>query len=170
MFTISTVLLLPTTPTQFAGTSPSQLNVLLAQGDVEIATPGSGGYGIASGTTLVVPEGRTLFVSTVLNVRRDATLRIEGTLVILEGGRLNSDGHATSGTGRIVIAEGGRLINRGYTEIAMRSVLTNNGAIINLGTTGNFGRFEVREGVKFARGLVISTRTLTIHRLADITP
>jgi len=153
----------------FTGTSPSQLNALLARGDVTIATPGSGGYGIASGVTLVVPEGRTLYVESILNVRRDATLIIEGTVVVLEGGRLNSDGHNTSlDTGTIIIAEGGKLINYGYTEIAMRSTLTNNGTITNNGTTGNLGRFEVRAGVEFLQGLVDGTRALTIHREAII--
>jgi len=156
--------------TSFAGTSPSQLNALLAQGSVELKTPGSGGYGVAAGSTLVVPKGKTLYVSTILNVRRDATLQIDGTVVILEGGRLNSDGHATSGTGKIIVAEGGQLKNNGYTEIAMRSVLTNEGTISNYGTTGNHGRFEIREGVQFTRGTVDGTRTLTIHRLAVIIP
>ena len=157
-------------PAIFDGTSPSQLNALLAQGDVTLSTPGSGGYGIASGLTFVVPEGRTLLVDTILNVRRDATLIIEGTVIILGGGRLNSDGHASSGTGTIIIAEGGKLVNNGYVEIAMKSVLTNEGAITNNGTTGNLGRFEVREGVQFTRGVVDGTRALTIHRLAVIIP
>jgi len=158
----------PEPPTEYAGTSPSQLNALLAQGDVMITTPGSGGYGIAAGATLVVPEGKTLYVSTILNVRRDATLQINGTVVILEGGRLNSDGHATSGTGKIIIASGGKLINEGYVEIAQRSVLTNGGTITNNGTTGNLGRFEVRAGVAFTRGIVDGTRGLTINRDAVI--
>ena len=153
-------------PTAFNGTSPSQLNALLASGHVTLTTPGSGGYGIASGATLVVPAGRMLFVDTILNVRRDATLRIEGTVVILEGGRLNSDGHATPGvsTGTIIIAEGGKLVNEGYVEIAQRSTLTNLGRITNNGTTGNLGRFEVRAGTEFTRGVVDGTRVLTLHR------
>ena len=101
-------------------------------------------------------------------MRRDATLRIDGTLVILEGGRLNSDGHATAGTGTIVIAEGGKLVNEGYVEIAQRSTLTNLGTITNDGTTGNLGRFEVRAGVEFTRGTVDGSRALTVHRDAII--
>jgi len=144
--------------TEFSGTSASQLNAALAQGDVVLTTPGSGGYGIAAGTTLVVPAGRTLYVSSILNIRRDATLRIEGTVVVLESGRLNSDGHATAATGTLVVATGGTLINYGYVEIAQRSTLT------NLGTITNHNRFEIRIGVVFARGLVNGTRPLTIHR------
>jgi len=157
-----------TRPAGFTGTSPNQLLPLLAQGDVTVATPGSGGYGIAGGVTLVVPAGRTLYVETILNVRRDATLIIEGTVVVLEGGRLNSDGHLSAGTGTIIIAEGGKLVNYGYVEIAQRSELTNNGTITNNGTAGNLGRFEVRTGVIFTRGLVDGTRALTIHREAII--
>jgi len=151
-------------PTVFSGTSPSQLNALLAQGDVSLTTPGSGGYGIAPGTTLVIPEDRTLYVETILNVRRDATLIIKGTIVVRESGRLNSDGHATAGTGTIIIAEGGSLVNNGYVEIAQRSTLTNLGKITNNGTTGNLGRFEVRAGTQFTRGVVEGTRALTLHR------
>jgi len=150
----------------FAGTSPSQLNAALAQEDaVIINTPGSGGYGIAAGATLVVPADKTLYVSTILNVRRDATLRIEGTVVILESGRLNSDGHASSNTGTIVIASGGKLVNEGYVEIAERSTLTNNGTITN------DGRFEIRKGVVYSLGgIVDGARALTINRDAVIIP
>jgi len=154
--------------TEFLGTSPTQLNALLSAGNVSLSTPGSGGYGIAAGSTLVVPAGTTLYVDTILNVRRDATLKIDGTLVIREGGRLNSDGHATSTTGTILISQGGRLVNEGYVEVAQRSVLTNNGTIVNNGTTGNLGRFEIRAGVEFTRGTVSGTRSLTIHREAII--
>jgi len=155
-------------PEEFSGTSPSQLNAALSKGDVMLTTPGSGGYGIAAGSTLVIPEGKTLYVSTILNVRRDATLRIEGTLVVLPGGRLNSDGHATSGTGTIVITNSGELINEGYVEIAQRSKLTNLGTITNTGATGNFGRFEIRAGVEFTRGTTGGNRALNIHRDAVI--
>jgi len=150
--------------TAFNGTSPNQLNPLLANGNVRLTTLGSGGYGIASGVTLVVPEGRILFVDSILNVRRDATLRIEGKVVVREGGRLNSDGHNLLNGGNIIIGENGVLVNEGYTEIASRSVLTNNGLITNNGTTGNFGRFEVRADVTFTQGEVDGTRALTMHR------
>ena len=138
--------------TPFSGTSPSQLNAALARGDVKLTTLGSGGYGIAAGTTLVIPEGRTLYVERILNVRREATLVIEGTVVVLEHGRLNSDGHATAttaagtaATGTIEIAKTGKLINYGYVEIAQRSTL------INYGLIENHERFEIRTGVLFAR-------------------
>ena len=156
--------------TAFNGTSPNQLNPLLSNGNVRLTTLGSGGYGIASGVTLVVPEGRILFVDSILNVRRDATLRIEGKVVVREGGRLNSDGHNTLNGGNIIIGENGVLVNEGYTEIASRSVLTNNGLITNNGTTGNLGRFEVRADVTFAQGLVDGTRALTMHRNVILLP
>ena len=148
----------------FNGTSPTQLNAALAQSDVVLTTSGSGGYGIASGVTLVVPEGRTLYIDTILNVRRLATLSIEGKVVVLDSGRLNSDGHASAGFGTIIIGEDGVLVNEGYVEIVSKSVLTNNGLITNNGTTGNFGRFEVRADVEFTRGVVDGTRALTLHR------
>lgn len=154
----------------FSGTSPSQLNAFLAKSDVELTTPGSGGYGIAAGTTLIVPEGRTLYISTILNVRRGATLHIEGTVVVLEGGRLNSDGHEDAVTGTIVITAEGKIINEGYVEIAQRSTLTNLGIIANNGTIGNHGRFEVRTGTLFTQGVVTGTRTLAIHRDVKIMP
>jgi len=149
----------------FTGTSPSQLNALLAAGDVNLRTPGSGGYGIAANNTLVIPEGRTLYVSTVLNVRRGGTLRVEGTLVVFEGGRMNNDGHPTSGGGTIEIAEDGRLINYGYVENISNSFIFNYGRITNNGTTGNFGRFEVRANTTFVGpGTVDGSRALNIHR------
>jgi len=154
-----------TPPTIFAGTSPSQMNALLAEGNVNLTTPGSGGYGIAANNTLVIPEGRTLYVSTILNVRRGGTLRIEGTLVILEGGRMNNDGHPTSGGGTIEIAEDGRLINYGYVESISNSFIFNYGIITNNGTTGNLGRFEVRANTTFVGpGTVDGSRALNIHR------
>ena len=157
---------LPTEPpTAFTGTSPTQLNALLAEGDVKLTTPGSGGYGIAANNTLVIPEGRTLYVETILNVRRGGTLRIEGTVVVLEGGRINNDGHPTAGGGTIIIAEGGRLINYGYVESVSNSFIFNNGRISNVGTTGNLGRFEIRANTTFVgSGTVDGNRPLNIHR------
>jgi len=141
----------------FSGTSPSQLNALLAQGNVVLQTQSN--YGIASGSTLVIPEGKTLYVSTILNVRRDANLIVEGTLVVLEGGRVNNDGHPTAGGGTITIAEGGMLVNDGYVENVSKSSVINNGVITNN------ARFEVRAGTVFAdEGVVRGLSRLNIHR------
>jgi hypothetical protein len=156
---------------EFIGTNPTQLNIALADNNaVVISTPGAGGYGITTGTTLVVPEGKTLYVATVLNVRRDAVLRIEGTLVILEGGRLNVDTHPSQPAGTIIITEGATLVNYGYVEVADGATLTNNGTITNNGTTGNLGRFEVRIRVQFTMGTINGTRAINIHRDAIIIP
>ncbi|MCL2425850.1 MAG: discoidin domain-containing protein [Oscillospiraceae bacterium] len=154
----------PPPPEVFNGTSPNQLNALLAQGDVRLTTPGSGGYGIAGNTTLVIPEGRTLYVETILNVRRGGTLRIEGSVVVLEGGRINNDG-SSNGGGTIEIANGGRFINYGYVENVSGSSIFNHGTITNNGTTGNLGRFEVRGNTRFTgTGTVDGSRQLNIHR------
>jgi len=164
-YAVATSPVVPVPITDFRGTSPSQLNAALAEGNVNLTTPGSGGYGIAANNTLVIPEGRTLYVSTVLNVRRGGTLRVEGTLVILEGGRMNNDGHPTSGGGTIEIAEDGRLINYGYVESISNSFIFNYGRITNNGTTGNLGRFEVRANTTFVGpGTVDGSRALNIHR------
>ena len=157
-----------TPPAEFDGTSAAQLTALLWQGDVMLKTPGSGGYGISAGNTLTVPEGSTLYVSTILNVRRDATLLIEGTVVVLEGGRINNDG-GSAGGGKIVIAEGGNLVNYGRVESVTNSTIINNGTITNNGTTGDGGRFEVRDRATFINnGTVSGTRELSIHRNAIV--
>jgi len=159
---VSTSFTVNVKPQIFTGTSSIQLKAMLEVGDVELSTPGN--YGVSGGNTLVIPEGRTLTVTTVLNVRSNATLRIEGTLVIAEGGRINNDG-GSSGGGTITIAESGTLINNGYLESVSRSFIFNNGTIINNGTTGNLGRFEVRAGTTFIdNGIVEGTRPLNIHR------
>jgi len=145
----------------FTGTSSSQLSAALANGNVIIETPGN--YGISSGSTLIIPEGRTLYVSTVLNVRRDADLIVNGTLVILEGGRINNDGSSSSGGGRITIAEGGALINNGHVENVSSSTIINNGTITNN------ARFEVRAKTVFTNnGTVDGTTQLNIHRDANL--
>ena len=155
-------------PVEFSGTSRDALRDLLEKGDVILATPGSGGFGVSAGNTLVVPRDSTLYVSTILNIRRDATLRIEGTVIINEGGRINNDG-GSAGGGTIEIAEGGTLINNGRVEIAARSVIINNGTITNNGTEGDNGRFEIRADARFVNnGVVDGTRTLNIHRDAIV--
>jgi len=154
-------------PTVMTGTSSAQLNAALAEGDVNLTTPGSGGFGVSANSPLTVPAGSTLYVHTILNVRRDATLLIEGTVVVLEEGRINNDGGGIGG-GTIIIAEGGQLINYGRIENATNSSIFNNGTITNNGkATGDPGRFEIREGTIFINnGIVDGNRALNIHRNA----
>jgi len=154
-------------PTVVSVTAPALLNAALAEGDVNLTTPGSGGFGISATNSITVPAGSTLYVSTILNVRRDATLIIEGTVVVLEGGRINNDG-GSAGGGTIVIAEGGSLVNYGRIESVSNSSIFNYGTITNNGgETGDPGRFEIRENTTFINnGTVDGTRPLNINRNA----
>jgi hypothetical protein len=96
----------------------------------------------------VVPAGVTLRVETAFNVRRDAVLAVEGTLVVAANGRINNDPG-----GAVLIAQGGRFINYGRVENISHSTVVNDGTIINN------GRFEVRAFTVFINNGMISGDT-----------
>jgi len=146
--------------TEFSQTSSAQLTALLEQGNVQLTTPGN--YGISNGSVLVIPEGVTLQVATTLNVRRGATLVVDGNLVVLEGGRINNDHGADIGSGGTIIING-RLINNGYVENVSGSTVINNAVITNN------GRFEVRARTTLDNnGEIIGEAAINIHRDAII--
>jgi len=108
----------------------------------------------------VIPEGRTLTVTTALNVQGNAELIVEGTLVVAPGGRINNQGGAG---GTIRIAPGGTLINYGHIENVTNSTFANNGTVVNN------ARIEVRAGVTFYdRGIIMGPSLLNIHRNAFV--
>ncbi|MCL2427142.1 MAG: Ig-like domain-containing protein, partial [Oscillospiraceae bacterium] len=78
-------------PTPFTGTNPSHLRNLLATENAVLQTRGNLGI-FAHQSPFYVPAGRTLYVETALNIQRDAVLIIEGTVVVLPGGRINNQG------------------------------------------------------------------------------
>jgi hypothetical protein len=128
-------------PVEFGGTNPNALNNLLADGYDVVLTTTPGNLGIfAQHSPFTVPAGRTLTVATTLNVQGNATLVIEGTLVVAAGGRINNQGGAG---GTIVIAPGGRLVNYGHVESVTNSTVNNNGTIVNN------ARFEIRAQTTF---------------------
>lgn len=148
-------------PVEFSGTNPSALGQLLLEGDVVLSTRSNLGI-FEHQSPFVVPEGSTLYVQSTLNVQRNARLVIEGTVVVLDGGRINNQGNSTSG-GTIEITVGGRLVNNGHVENVSNSNVLNNGTIVNN------ARFEVRAGTTFAnRGDVEGGNRLNIHRDARI--
>lgn len=139
------------------GTGRKQLEDALAEGNVILATPSN--FGISSGNTLIVPQGSILRVTTALNIRHDAELVIEGTLVVAESGRINNDGSSNSGGGTITIREGGKLENYGYVENVSGS------SIYNFGAIENNGRFEVRARTKLIDGgKLIANKPFNIHK------
>jgi len=145
-------------PTPLERANPNDLQNLLAQGDVVIVVPGNIGI-FTQHSPFVIPEGRTLYVATTLNVQRDAELVIKGTVVVLPGGRINSQGNGST----ITIAEGGQLINNGHVENVSGSV------IVNHGTITNNARFEVRARTTLRNaGTIDGTNPLTIHRDAIV--
>ena len=150
-------------PAEFSGTNPRLLEQLLSEGDVVLSTRGNLGI-FEHQSPFVVPEGRTLYVQSTLNVQRNAKLVIEGTVVVLDGGRINNQGNNASG-GTIEIASNGRLVNNGYVENVSNSAVLNNGTIINN------ARFEVRAGTRFINnGTVGGSNRLNIHREAILEP
>ena len=145
-------------PVVYIGTRPVELAALLAQCcPVILSTRGNLGI-FAHHSEFIIPEGRTLYIETTLNVQREAELIIEGTVVVLPEGRINNQGNNTSG-GTITIADGGMLVNDGYVENVSGSRVFNCGMIINN------ARFEVRARTVFINGGVVDgTRELNIHR------
>ena len=142
----------------FNGSNPNVLGAHLEEGDVILETAGNLGI-FSHHSPFVIPEGRTLTVVTTLNVQGNAELIIEGTLVVLDGGRVNNQGGA-GGTIRII--DGGTLVNYGHVENVTNST------VINYGTIENNGRFEVRASTRFhsCDGYVIGEIPLNIHRNA----
>ncbi|MCL2426006.1 MAG: discoidin domain-containing protein [Oscillospiraceae bacterium] len=144
-------------PTASNVTNPAHLNTLLQSDDVVLQTRGNLGI-FAQHSPLIVPAGRTLYIETTLNIQRDAELIIRGTVVVLDGGRINNQG-SPNGGGTITIAEGGTLVNNGHVENV------SNSAVFNYGTITNNGRFEVRAGTMFIDdGYVDGDTPLRIHR------
>jgi len=155
----TTPVIVPTT--EFSGTSPNQLSAMLLEENVILQTQSNLGI-FEQHSPFTVPAGRTLYVETTLNIQRGATLVIEGTVVVLPGGRINNQGNNASG-GTITIADGGTLLNDGYVENVSNSILVNNGTIINN------ARFEVRANTVFTNnGIVDGDTPLSIHRNATL--
>jgi len=152
------------TPAPFTLTraNPNELKNLLADQDVVLAvTPGNLGI-FEHHSPFVIPEGRTLYVQTVLNVQGNATLVIYGNVVVLQGGRINNQGGAG---GTITIAAGGSLVNYGHVENV------SNSTIYNYGTIVNNGRFEVRANttlLKCSVSTIIGSNALNINRDANV--
>jgi len=143
----------------YTGTRPSEFQALLVADDVVLQTRSNLGI-FAQHSPLVVPAGRTLYIETTLNIQRDAKLLIEGTVVILPGGRINNQGNSASG-GTITIADSGTLVNNGYIENVTNSDVFNYGTIINN------ARFEIRAGTRFINdGDIRANTPLSIHRNA----
>ena len=143
--------------TVFVGTNPNEIRTILNESDVSLDVRGNLGI-FTHHSPFVIPVGRTLTVISTLNVQGGAELVIEGTLVVLEGGRVNNQGGAG---GTISIADGGSLVNYGHVENVTNS------AVINYGLITNNNRFEVRAGTRLHDcGVVVGT--LNIHRNAVI--
>ena len=141
----------------FTASNPNNLSALLEDGDVILSTPGNLGI-FAHHSPFVIPEGRTLTVTTTLNVSGNAELIVEGTIVVADGGRINNQGGSG---GSIVIATDGEIINHGHVENVTNSTLINHGTIVNN------NRFEVRAGTNFFDGGNI-VGDINIHRNAII--
>ena len=149
----------PKAPVVFSGSNPNMLKALLSEGDVELQTAGNLGI-FTHHSPFVIPAGRTLTVTSTLNVQGNAELHIYGTLVVRENGRVNNQG---GNGGTIVIKAGGELENNGHVENVTNS------AVVNYGTIVNNARFEVRANTSLHNcGLVIGTTPLRIHRDATI--
>ena len=149
----------PSEPTEFSGSNPNVLRALLEEGDVILTTPGNLGI-FTHHSPFVIPAGRTLIVSSTLNVQGNAELVVEGTLLVQAGGRVNNQGGAG---GTINIVPGGTLLNNGYVENVTNSTVINNGVIINN------DRFEIRRDTTFYNlGRVEGSVLLNIHRDAIV--
>ena len=146
-------------PPVFSGSNPNVLREMLDAGDAILSTPGNLGI-FSHHSPFVVPEGTVLVVTTTLNVQRDAELIINGTVIVLEGARINNQG-GPAGGGTISIAETGMLINYGHVENVTNS------DVVNYGTIVNNARFEIRSGTRLHNcGEIIGTTPLNIHRYA----
>jgi len=141
----------------YSGTRPAELTALLAEGHVVLHTPSNLGI-FEQHSPFLIPEGSTLVVATTLNIQRNARLIVEGSIVVLEGGRINNQGNS-SGGGTITIADGGMLVNNGYVENV------SNSRVFNYGTIINNARFEVRAQTTFINdGTLDVNNRLNIHR------
>ncbi|MCL2425110.1 MAG: hypothetical protein FWD05_02115 [Oscillospiraceae bacterium] len=148
----------PVSTTEFDGTSPNALGRLLEDYNVVLSTRGNLGI-FANHSPFVIPAGRTLTVTTTLNISGNAELIVEGTLIVAEGGRINNQGSAG---GTIRVAAGGNLVNNGWVENVTNSTFANNGTITNN------GRFEVRGGVTFYDQGTVTGTPLNINRNATV--
>jgi len=146
------------TEVEFNGTSPNALGRLLEEYNVVLSTRGNLGI-FANHSPFVIPAGRTLTVTTTLNISGNAELIVEGTLVVAEGGRINNQG---SSGGTIRVATGGNLVNNGWVENVTNSTFANNGTITNN------GRFEVRAGVIFYDQGTVTGTPPNVNRNATV--
>ena len=150
---------------EFSASNPARLAQLLTEGDVVLSTPGNLGI-FAHHSPFVIPAGRTLTVTTALNVQHNATLIIEGTLIVADGGRINNQGSADPDrAGTIIIAPGGRLINYGHVENVSNSTVRNHGVIVNN------QRFEVRARTNLlstVESVIEGSVALNVHRDANV--
>ncbi|MCL2425714.1 MAG: DUF5695 domain-containing protein [Oscillospiraceae bacterium] len=146
-------------PTSFTGTNPRTLGELLNTNDVTLNTRSNLGI-FQQHSPFEIPVGTTLTVNTALNIESRGELRVYGTLIVAEGGRINNQGGSVGGTIRIM--PGGRIINNGHVENVTNSTLINNGAIVNN------ARFEVRANATLqgSGGGVSGTTPLNINRNA----
>jgi len=163
VFTNPPVEVLP--PAEFSGTNPTQLAQMLEHRDVVLSTQGNMGI-FTHHSPFTIPAGRTLTVTTALNVQHNATLVIEGTLVVAQSGRVNNQGSADPNhAGTIIIAPGGRLVNYGHVENVSNSTVRNYGTIVNN------QRFEVRARTNLLSTLdsaVEGPVALNVHRDANV--
>ncbi|MCL2425486.1 MAG: DUF4832 domain-containing protein [Oscillospiraceae bacterium] len=145
----------------FDGANPNRLADLLEDGDVILTTRGNLGI-FAQHSPFVIPEGRTLYVQTTLNIQRgDVEFIIEGNLVVLPGGRVNNQGNGST----ITVADGGRLIVNGWVENVTGSNFFNEGNVV----VGSEGRFTVRASVNYCWDVCGDVRlydgaNVSIHR------
>ena len=146
-------------PAEFSGSNPLNLLYLLQERNVVLQTPGNLGI-FEHHSPFTIPAGMTLYIETTLNVQGNAELIIEGTVVVLPGGRINNQG---GNGGTITIANGGTLVNFGHVENVTNSTVNNHGTIVNN------ARFEVRAMTIFYNiGTVSGTTPLNIHRDAIV--
>jgi len=125
----------PPTSAVFTETRPNLLLEWFGRyTEIELATRGNLGI-FEQHSVFVVPYGVTLRVTTAFNAQRNAEIRVEGTLIIEEGARLNGQAGGT-----IRIAEGGTLIINGVAENMAGSTFINAGEI----TITDTGRLNIR--------------------------
>ncbi|MCL2425485.1 MAG: DUF4832 domain-containing protein [Oscillospiraceae bacterium] len=139
VYTIIVVVVVPTV--EFDGTNPNRLTDLLETSNVILTTRGNLGI-FAQHSPFVIPEGRTLYIRTTLNVQRgDVELQIYGNLVVLPGGRVNNQGNGST----ITVEDTGNLVVNGLVENVTGSRFFNEGNV----TVGSEGRFTVRASVYY---------------------
>ncbi|MCL2425871.1 MAG: hypothetical protein FWD05_05995 [Oscillospiraceae bacterium] len=124
------------TTVRFYGTNPRHLVELLENHHVILATRHNLGI-FEQQSVFEIPEGRTLYIETVLNVQRhDVDLLVNGNLVVLPGGRINNQGNGST----ITIADTGNLVVNGLVENVSGSIFINEGNVV----VGSNGRFTIR--------------------------